>query len=139
MSIWPILLRTVISLGLVINGSAPAMASTAMAHVRDGPVAMANPAVPLSGGEVPCHSAKAASAPTSASSETAPAAQAPVPVSDDCCAQGACRCTCLHQAFATVPVVMANDPVPQQSGTARRIYRGHEAPASLRLIRPPIG
>lgn len=139
MAIWPILLRTVISLGLVINGSVPAMASDSMAHVHDGPVAMANPAVPLSGGEVPCHLAEAPAIPASASSDAAPIAPAPAPSFDDCCAQGACRCTCLHQAFATVPVVMANDPVPQQSGTARRIYPGHEAPASLRLIRPPIG
>lgn len=145
MSVWPALLRCLLCLTLILNGSGAASAATRMqlAHVAHTPthqmkalrLAMHAPAAPCrehAGMTAMPHEAQA-TAPGDASHGKS---KHPSP---DCCRSGGCFCACTPQAafvlaWSEMPgAANAHDNVGPLMATA------HPSPALPHLIRPPIG
>lgn len=140
-----ILLRVLLIISLVLNGSGYAVAST---HMQMGHMDMAV-STPQSAtdrvvtAEPPCPQDQHNGASTSAAQrpDTAPnpapgKSKHPAP---DCCKFGACSCACVHQAQAAVPAYTLRYAVIEHAGGVRPMKLGHVAPTLPHLIRPPIG
>ena len=118
------LLRLCLCLGLLVNGSAQALAAThgALAHHHAG---MDTAACDESGNE------EVAKAPAHHATATASGML-------DCCKSGVCDGVCSHGAFAVLPPVETSGtgigPTSKLSLTSAR----YASPALPRLIRPPI-
>ncbi|WP_149193465.1 CopL family metal-binding regulatory protein [Luteimonas suaedae] len=156
MSAWSILLRMLLCLGLILNGSGYALASASMPMEHSLASASAadvvTPAARTAAKDVPCHQQKhgtsesAAAAARSPSSASLPGSQSPndepptetPDLACDCCESGLCRGTCMHQGQAAVPAASQYDAVPAHDCDARPARPGHAAPALSHLIRPPI-
>lgn len=152
-----VLLRVVLSLVLILNGSGYAVAATGMelahlsramdgtaaagAHAHDG-AAMAS----HSGDRMPCHEAPAVA--------SAPHAEHSPPVAHDahgsghgdtqaqgpdCCTTTHCGCACLQHLTATVPVFPMGPALVVHLASHRTMASAHAAPLLPHLIRPPIG
>lgn len=141
MSFGSLLLRLLLSLCLVLDGTAAA----AIAHLPMGhdAAAASMPAPPTAStaavmADMPCHGHDAASSttPTSATSLTAPD---PAGSSPDCCESGACRCACMHVAQVVVPSLAWAAATPGHARSVRPLLPGHTAPPLPHPIRPPIG
>lgn len=143
MVFWPVLLRVLLSISLILNGSGYAMASMPMPmpmkaedmqQVANAPEQQLQPVchesanAPLTAPE-----AKAADVPV----EQGPAK--PKPHSPDCCKSGGCRCLCGHHAPAVIAVLIERDGVVERASNSRSATTSHPAPALPHLIRPPIG
>jgi len=147
MSPFAILLRVVLCIGLILNGSGYAVAATQMQIEHATKVSEGMRAGALPGGDVaavlPCHEdpGKAAIGPDgfTADPETTgndPAQpEHPIP---DCCKSSNCAGACLH-AFAAMPGLCAGSIVTNHASSVRPMRTGHPAPALPHLIRPPIG
>ncbi|HVR81202.1 MAG TPA: CopL family metal-binding regulatory protein [Luteimonas sp.] len=140
-----ILLRVLLIISLVLNGSGYAVASThmQMGHMDTAVLAPPSAAERVATAEPPCHQDQHNSASASAAQlpDTAPAAapgksKHPAP---DCCKFGACSCACVHQAQAAVPAYSLRYTVIEHAGVVRPMQPGHVAPTLPHLIRPPIG
>lgn len=143
MTFGPILLRVLLSLSLILNGSGYAMAAS---HVEgDHAVTVAAPAPTdnqqVAGTQQPCHEPADAGAPEKstklADSTQGDSATSAGEETHDCCKNGACRCGCVHQTQVAVPGVFLGSPVlasPPQRGQQSR----HAEPAPPHLMRPPI-
>lgn len=140
-----ILLRVLLSISLILNGSGYAMAATHMQMGHGGAAAsVAEPEAPdsVSAAEAPCqqhHSG--ASGPVAQLSDTTSdtAAVKSEHPSPDCCKSGACRCACVHQAQVAIPADSLDGAVIEHAGVMHPLKPGHAAPALPHLIRPPIG
>ncbi|MGO4549795.1 CopL family metal-binding regulatory protein [Lysobacter sp. 2RAF19] len=117
----PCLLRLLLCLALLANGT-----TTAFANAR---MALSDVATSTQHAAPPCHEATAA--------HDAPAA--PSASHADCCPPGACMCSCIAQA-ATLPMpgIVAWMPRPASVSVAAR-DASRASPALPNLIRPPIG
>jgi hypothetical protein len=141
-----LLLRLLLSLGLVLNGSGYAFASghaSMVAHAQ----AAAQPQV-----QSPCHEGGDAQGPAmpmhgsdavdvASGGVLSPPGEAHPPghADPDCCDMGTCRCACMHGAVAAV-AMLARAPFAAINGTAvRPLVSAHPAPVLPHLIRPPIG
>ena len=135
MSVWPILLRVVLSVALVLNGATGAFAATRMQMAHDAPVIAAD-AVEKVAVETPCHE-MSGMAHTSPATDPAPEhSKHPDP---DCCKSASCTCMCMQgvQAppiYAVAPIVLVN-----HSQSVRPLLLGHTSPALPHPTRPPIG
>ena len=141
-----LLLRIVLCLSLVLNGSGIAFAS--------GHAGMDGHAMAGAGSEgqtdQPCHEDGTPDpAALMSHADHVPVAGGDVPLPDnthtpghaekDCCDIGTCRCACMHGTVAAV-AMLARVPVAAIRGTAvRPLVPAHPAPALPHLIRPPIG
>lgn len=132
MPAWSLALRVLISLCLLVNGTA-----SAMMHASP----WAEPAPPQAIGEQaqaetapPCHDTGTTQA------DVAPDPDAPPhdPSAPDCCASGACRCASLHFA-PLVPALVVGAVERAGERGAQRVPHGHAAPVLAHPIRPPIG
>ena len=125
-----VLLRLLLSLALVANGSAVVHASARMAFAADAGIAMDHKAEPA------CHDVAGMQDGTTVDDHDAPPPPAP---HDDCCPPGACHCSCVSHAPTILAVhAMARTARPAAAPpSARRLP--HATPALPRLIRPPIG
>jgi len=145
MSVWSILLRVMLTVGLILNGSGYAVASS---HMQMEHTAMAGVAPPNAANSeatagpactehpqamVPVAENAGSDAATDASSVNS------LDPSPDCCKSGACRCACVQQAQAAVPAVVLHQAVIEHVGSVRPMESGHASPAIPHLIRPPIG
>ena len=144
MSTWPALLRVLLSIGLILNGSGYAVASTHMQMGYMATVALAplSTGDPVTVAQPPCqHHDSGASAPATqlpdAASYTAPAKS--THPSPDCCKSGACRCACVNHAQAGIPAYSFRYAVIEHASAVRPLKPGHVTPALPHLIRPPIG
>lgn len=124
MSVAAFLLRLLICVGLLFNGSAQAIAVT-----QPGPAS---------------HQAGAATAPCHEEGDREVTARqfhehhsGPVTNKPDCCKSGACDCACNHGAVATIPTLLAHGQV-KHATLVSRPAAGYASPALPRLIRPPI-
>lgn len=141
MSIWPVLLRMLLVVGLILNGSGYAAASVhggvdhATAHPVAGLAEAAIPAVPCDGHEDPGAVRNAvASDPMVDGSAMAEAAQ-------QCC-DGAmeCGCPCALQALsAMIATACSREPAVGCEQASRTTRVDHVSPTLPHLIRPPIG
>ena len=132
MKSWPVLLRVLLILSLLLNGFGSAMASTTMTM----------PAMPLASQEQatqsapPCHDMATMDHAMDASPEQAPQGKHPVP---DCCKSGLCQCVCVHAAQLAPPALLALGFDASRTHLAQPMHSGHPEPALPHLIRPPIG
>ena len=114
-------LRILLSIALVLNGTGGAWAMDAAAAKVEAPPAMADAAPP-------CH--EHADTP-------APATPAPDPA--DCCQTTACQCACAHLPAAAFLSAVAVSPLPMRSDSAIVVIHRHAAPPLPHQLRPPIG
>lgn len=144
MTPFAILLRVLLSLSLILNGTGTAMAATRMlidhaATSATEPVdATANVAV-----AAPCHhhagmAANAHEASTAIADDANKAVKSRHPPRD-CCKSGNCGCACLLATPAVVAVVSLPAAVVGRDANAWVVMHGHASPTLAHLIRPPIG
>lgn len=150
MSFWPILLRVLISISLILNGAASAAASAQMpighmASVSAKPVSAkpqpAADAVATVG--VSCGHHHQLQSDASTAGELAAAVQDETPIPSQhstpgCCKSSTCACVCVQQVQATVASHTPRYALVEHPRGVRRLQPGHAAPALPHLIRPPI-
>jgi hypothetical protein len=127
-----LLLRLLLCIALVANGTSTAYASTTMAF----DAGMAGAAATGQDAEPPCHDTPAMAHAAMAADHDAPA---PPASHDDCCLQGTCLCSCVSHApsipaFATFAIAMRASAAP-----VAPLPVTFASPALPHLIRPPIG
>ncbi len=125
MSFGPFLLRVLLCLGLLVNGSAQAISLTHSVLASH----QARVATP------PCHGAEGI---RSAGSQAHEHLAAPTPKKPDCCKSGACECACSHGVVATMPTLHAQARKVRHAALAGLPVARYASPALPRLIRPPI-
>lgn len=146
MFVWSIVFRVLLAVSLILNGSGFAVASAHMhmdhaasersiAQPNVHPVATAQPPC----GEHPQGSGSMAAGDPPGDATTNAASLMPEQESPDCCKSAACRCACVHQAQAAVPVVAFHAAAIERVSGVRPMKSGHASPAIPHLIRPPIG
>ncbi|MGH8085577.1 MAG: CopL family metal-binding regulatory protein [Lysobacter sp.] len=144
MSIHSVLLRLLLIIVLMLDGTATAMASAVhMNHVGMATTAaqVASTAKADEEGEMPCHDvganeAKVVTATDSGEHEHgSPDTGAPA---QDCC-EGACDCACVHPVQAAVVAALVSVGSIGHSDIVRPMFSVHASPALPHLIRPPIG
>lgn len=137
-----VLLRVLLSLALILNGSGYAAASM---HVAGAAFSMAH--AESVGDAVPatCHEATPMAAHVQHADvdlDTSMVEHAPghpgVDGGSDCCQSGICECACVHVATAAVAALLTREP-PVAGTPSRSLQLGHPAPALANPIRPPIG
>ncbi len=146
MSVWSILLRLLLAVGLVLNGSGYAVASAHMQmdHASQAGTISTSVVDSSVAAEPDCLEhhlgmglmSPEAPAAVTASDATSDNSGHPSP---DCCETGACRCACVHQCQATIPAIAFQLAVIEKVSIMRPMTSGHESPAVPHLIRPPIG
>ena len=144
MPMLPLLLRVLLSLCLILNGSGYAMASAhmSMGHQESGGAMGQLAADPADSAQPPCHQLHDAApqaaeqAPGSPPDTAAVDSDSPSP---DCCKSGACRCACVQHVPATIPVHALGEAAMEHAAIVLPLTLGHAAPALPDLIRPPIG
>ena len=113
--------RILLSLALVLNGTSGAWAMDAATAMAKAPPAIADVAPP-------CHGH---------ADEPDPAKPAPQP--SECCQTAACQCACAHlPAVAFLPAAVAKSP-PMSIASATVVVHRHAAPPLPHQLRPPIG
>lgn len=144
MSIRSVLLRLFLSLVLVLDGTATAMAAVHMSHV-DMPAAASQVASTANAdgqGEMPCHDVDEAKVATTAHPEPgghlhgSPDTDTPSP---GCCDSGVCSCACMHPVHAAAVAAVVSLASIEHSDSVRPMFSVHSSPALPHLIRPPIG
>lgn len=143
---WPILLRLLLSLTLVLNGTMSAMAATSMQMNR---VAEHMPAKAMASqdtsSEPSCHEHGQTSAVASGSEVSSMASATGAfektnhPAIPDCCKFGTCDCACTHLAQAAFPSLGVETVVFDGHRSVHWLTSAHTAPELPHLIRPPIG
>lgn len=138
------LLRALLCLSLVLNGSGYAVASTQMQlmHVAatQAALAAAAPAAPPcheqlhEGSAVPSMHVMADMASSTACDDGHGSQAGP-----DCCQSSQCACDCLQYATATLADVPALPAVIEHAAEIGPLSPSHVAPALANPIRPPIG
>lgn len=145
MSVCSILLRVLLALSLVLNGSGYAVASVHMQMDQAGQASTNITSVgnPSEAAEPPCAAHHASMGSMSAKAQVGDTAADVTSVESghpfpDCCESGACRCACVHQCQAAVFAVTLQLAVIEKVSNTRPMAPGHESPAVPHLIRPPI-
>ena len=139
MPLWPFLLRVLLCVALVLNGTTAAVAAVTLEHrIADSSESEPAPSPPSGHG---CHDEASAGMPAAgvAREQEAPnpeSAQHPGP---DCCAKATCNCACVQAAQAGSPVVAAGAVVPKSVQLRSPPDARRAEPVLPHLIRPPIG
>lgn len=142
MSLPALLLRLLLCMTLVLNGSGYAVAATQMqlTHMAAAEQEHRLATVVVHNAPAPCHSqvpeeetAPAMSQDAVQSGSTASQHGSP----DEC--QMLCSCDCLQHASLAMLGLMPPTSERLNAPSTRRIPAGHAAPALSNLIRPPIG
>jgi hypothetical protein len=146
MSFGPLLLRVMLILAFVLNGTTSAMAAAQMSLGHPMPKGEA-----VQSAAEPTHHQHHMSAchdegmPSDATASTAhDHASHSVPAkyhgrSSDCCEGGACLCVCAHGMQATAPSPVLAMHAYGRTDKFEARTAGHPAPDLPHLIRPPIG
>lgn len=138
MTVRAILLRVILSVALVFNGAASAMASVEMAqmHAQTGVAHQHEQGMPMTSmsDAAPCHDEqpKVHSDDSHAGSPTK--AEHP-----DCCTSTSCTCACVSHVVAVVPVPALPGVATPNADLLLPVLINHVAPPLPHLIRPPIG
>ena len=137
------MLRVVLTLALIANGTGSAFAATRMQVESFGThftvIDVASSGVSAAAAPCPEHAGMDALA-----METSVTPQhLPDDALDngphDCCGSDFCFCACVQHAVAGVANAHLMKPLIDRDTTARSPRTGHAAPALPHLIRPPIG
>jgi hypothetical protein len=127
-----LLLRLLLCIALVANGTSAVYASTLMTAGAgtDATAAASHDAEP------PCHDMPAMTHAAMAADHDTPAA----PVShDDCCPPGACLCSCVSHAPTLPAFGVFALPARPSAAPVAALRVAFASPALPHLIRPPIG
>lgn len=144
-----LILRVLLALALVLNGSGYAVAATTMAFAAPG-VHGGHGRIADSGRlaqDGACHERADATqvhAAHSAAIETQDPADGAMPGHDDsdtpeCCQGAQCHCPCVQQLAATLSDPCLRDTIVDVDAGMQAMRSGHPAPPLPHLIRPPIG
>jgi hypothetical protein len=131
MSWRPFLLRAILSLALVLNGTTSAIAAAHMAAPHAEVAIKAEQAPKMAMADCPDHH-PAAGHHGQASEDAAPA-------TPDCCKSSTCQCACVHCPCPPLTTTAAAFVALNPEAAVRELALGHPAPALPHLIRPPIG
>ena len=138
MSAWSVLLRLLLGLVLVFNGSGGAMAAVHVHAVADHGAAGVMAAAEQAGAShAGCHGDPAGTVHHAPGKDAGGMAHGGKPPSPACCTTGGCECAS-PSAQASLAVV-AGPVVGTARPPAHRATPDHRAPALPHLIRPPIG
>ncbi len=144
MSPFALLLRILISISLILDGTGTAVSATRMvvehaATTHSMPVRANVTAAAMR----PCHHqdsmAVAAGTTQAAMAEVPSAGTKSSHRSKDCCRSGNCGCACLQGTPAAMVALTLPRAVLIDVAIASPIKPGHASPALPHLIRPPIG
>ena len=143
MSLPAFLLRLLLCVTLVLNGSGYAVAGTQMQlkHIATAEQVHRLAAEVVHDAPAPCHSQVAVgkeAAPAMSHETVQSGSAASQHTSPDDC-QTVCSCDCLQHASLAMLDLMPPTPERLNAPSTRRIPAGHAAPALANLIRPPIG
>ncbi|QSX77174.1 CopL family metal-binding regulatory protein [Agrilutibacter solisilvae] len=132
MSVGSLLLRVVLSLALILNGAATAIAHAHPVAGGSGAVRIDAPESADASMDMPCHG--------QAGHELA----LPKPAGEDdadqgCCESSACQCACVHPVHATLVGFAFAAPARIHAPWVQPFAPGYPEPAQPHLIRPPIG
>ena len=114
-------LRILLSLALVLNGTSGAWAMDAATAKVEAPPARADAAPP-------CHE-----------HADAPEPAAPAPQPSDCCQTTACQCACAHLPAVAFLSTVVVSPLPMRNGSVPVVIHRHATPPLPHQLRPPIG
>lgn len=147
MAFGPLLLRVLLSVTLILNGSGFAMAESPGhgGHGVDavqGRESTVTDAERVANATPPCHQLREAAqshpvtslvdvthGDTSNNIDEDPS---------DCCKNGACRCGCVHQTQVATPAFFLRTPTIAPPHLVPELQSGHAEPALPHLMRPPI-
>ena len=131
MNLLQILLRLLLCIGLVLNGSAYAMAGGSMqGEMQDGVVVATDHGMAMTD----CHDAEAAPEPA----ELPEPAHAGHDGASDCCQAGdSCHCDCQHHSPAAMQQAIVLGAQTADTRVVPNADAGRAAPPPQRLIRPP--
>lgn len=131
-----IVLRLLLCLVVVLNGTGYAVAATQM-HMAH--LAMV-PAAQQADSASPCHEAAAPeTAGITVHSHDAGVSGDDGPAAPSCCKSSLCNCDCLQHATAAMSVVALPAEAPAGAGIAQLRVADRVAPPLPNLLRPPIG
>ena len=127
-----ILLRLLLCIGLILNGSAYAMAGGSMQdEMQDGVVVATDHGMAMTD----CHDAEAAPEPT----DPPEPSHAGHDGTSECCQAGdSCHCDCQQHSPATIQQAILIGAQTADTRVAPNADAGRAAPPPQRLIRPPI-
>jgi hypothetical protein len=137
---FPLLLRMLISISLILDGTGTAVSATRMLVEH----AATTHSMPVHANATrPCHQQDN----RVVAAEMTDAAMADMPAtavksshrSNDCCRSGDCGCACLQATPASMVALTLPHAVLSQVAIASPMIPGHTTPALPHLIRPPIG
>ena len=133
-----LLLRLLLCIGLILNGSAYAIAGVSMAgDYMPGEVHDSNEAATDHGmAMTDCHDAEAAPEPTDLPEQPSHAGH---DGTSECCQAGdSCHCDCQHHSPATIQQAVMLGAQAADTRVLPNTDAGRAAPPPQRLIRPPI-
>lgn len=138
MSIRSIVLRALLGLSLVLNGTGTAVAAVQMGAVTMASHAMASGTPPSAAtADADCHDQGLATEASIDSAVQHDATSNPHP-SPDCCKYGACQCTCAQHVQVAMALITAEGPVGVIDVALHALANGRPAPVPDALLRPPI-
>ncbi len=147
MAFGPFVLRVLLSISLILNGSGYALAGTHGhgGHGNHGVNAAGSAVVdaePVADAQPPCHQHEEVDAGQAADLQSDALQGGTVTGTDeapaDCCKNGACRCGCVHQTQVAVPTFFLRSPAVAPPQAVPELQNRHAEPALPHLMRPPI-
>ena len=144
MSLPSLMLRVLLVVALVLNGTGTALA-TAHVHATHADAARLasearDAAVAAHEEAASCHDQGLPPRAADPATDPAPVPEAPIPGDpEDCCDTTACGCACAHTATAAVLAPPSGWPVAARAPDPPIAPTTHAEPSLPRLIRPPIG
>lgn len=133
MPFWPLLLRVLLVVALVLNGTTAAVAGVVPMHAH------ASEAAAVEQAAVPEHGCDSMAAASDKAPDQAPMPEPGKHPAPDCCKASPCSCACVQGAQAGAPVVTIGPAAPVADPLQPPRSARHAAPALPHLIRPPIG
>ncbi len=138
MSIRSIVLRTLLGLCLVLNGTGTAVAAAQMATATIASSTMASDTTnPATTTDADCHDRDMAADPGHGSVMEHDGSSSPHPA-PDCCKYGTCQCACAQHAQVTIALFAAEGSIGVAGISLHALADGRPAPAPDALLRPPI-
>ena len=146
MSFWSTMLRLILALSILLNGSGFAMAATqgSMSAMDMTHVSQRVAGQRTAQAELGCHRQHMAHTQVVAVA-TAQLADAGMPPAKakhaphDCCKSGLCDCACAYQAQTSHPALVFDHAMGRNRPLMHVMESGHAAPRLPHLMRPPIG
>jgi hypothetical protein len=136
MSFWPLLLRVFLIVAFVLNGTTAAAGAATMGGTHASTSEAERISTPSASHT--CHEGVEATPVVDEAPQRTGRDQQSKPPVPDCCSQSGCSCACMG-AQAGAPTAHDGSITPRSGRLMPPLAKGHIEPATLHLIRPPIG